>query len=106
MEAPIKENFPITIYMEQEFINGPTDENTMVSGRIIRCMELAYSSGLMEGVMKASIMTIKKKAMGNSYGLMERCMKGDGWLVNKMVLVCTLQLRGKHVKESGSSEKE
>lgn len=54
--------------MGMEFTNGPMAVNSMVSGKITKCMAEDYLSGRMAVPMKANITMIKRKAMAFSCG--------------------------------------
>lgn len=41
-----------TIFMERATTNGQTEESTLVTGLLTRCMEMECLSGLMEGVTR------------------------------------------------------
>lgn len=56
-----------------------------VNGRIIKCMEVVFSLGLMEeGTMESTMMT-KSKVMEYLHGLMAENMMDNGSTVNNMV---------------------
>lgn len=48
--------------MVKALINGQTEGNTRVNGRITRCMAQAFSNGLMVDVTKDNMWMIKRKA--------------------------------------------
>jgi len=49
--------------MEMESINGPTEENSLVSGNKTKCMEPAFLLGKMEENTKVITMMIKNMVM-------------------------------------------
>jgi hypothetical protein len=72
------------IFMEREFTLGVMVVNMKGNGKIIRCMAMVPSPGLMAESMWDSIMMIKNKAMENLSGLMEDHIKETGTMENNM----------------------
>ena len=54
--------------MEMEDIDGPMEENIVVIGFVIRCMDKAYLLGVMAGNMKDNITMIRNKVTVFSRG--------------------------------------
>ena len=64
---------------------GQIIDNTKANGKIIKCMVMDISYGLMEDNIKAIMLMIKNKDMDNLFGLMEELIKVIGRMVSKMV---------------------
>ena len=63
---------------ELESINGKTVGHTLVNGKIITCMEKAFTHGLMVEDIKASMKWTKSMGMEFTSGLMAVFMKDTG----------------------------
>lgn len=64
--------------------SGLMENNTMVSGKIIKCMERVHSSGLMVEFMLVSIMKIKNMGLEELNGQTEKFTKDIGEKAFKM----------------------
>ena len=71
--------------MGKEFILFQIIENILEAGLIINQKGKVLLLGLMEGNIMAIIKMIKKKDMAFLNGLMEKYIKGNGKMENKMV---------------------
>lgn len=81
------------ILKAREYMFGQMAEDLMENGVIIRCMVMGSLLGGMEGIyiciylenMMGIMLMIRRKAMGNSFGLMAGNTRGIGRMENKMV---------------------
>ena len=71
MDLTMLEIFMIIIFMEKEYTGGLMEEFSMALGKIIKCMVMVCSLGLMEESMKESTLKIKNKDKVPFNGLME-----------------------------------
>merc|ERR1712137_464101 len=81
-------------FMVMVITYGVINVNTKVSGNEIRCMELAFSLGVMVELTKEGMSTTKSMVMAFSGGLMGGCTMVSGSLESNMVLERTLLLQG------------
>jgi len=85
-EIPMKVNSKIIKWMDLVFSCGKIN-NTKVNGKEVKCMEKENSNGLMGEDILAIINSIKKMAMGNSFGPMENITKDNGKMESNTVMV-------------------
>lgn len=87
MEIHISDSSLTTKCKVRVFMSGLMDEAMMVSGFVIKCMDLGYLNGKMVVSIQDIITMIKKKVKGFWYGQMVRDLKDNGLEVCNMALV-------------------
>jgi hypothetical protein len=90
-----------TIFMERVHIPGKTDADTTATGIKTKCMVMAFSHGLMDENMRASMLTTTSKAKVCSSGRMDVLTTDPGSLAKWMVRVHTLRRKAAFVLASG-----
>ena len=68
----------IIIFMEKEYTGGLMEEFLMALGKIIKCMVMVCSLGLMEESMKESTIWTRNMVMESTPGLMDAATEGNG----------------------------
>jgi hypothetical protein len=97
MAVFIRVNFLTTKFKEMELILGIKIKNTLVNGKIIRCMVKEKSYGKMDKFMKDNIKTIKNMGLEFLFGQKGESMLANGNKENSMEKVNTIFL----VNQSG-----
>lgn len=91
MEALIKATSLKIIFMATVFTSGLTAEFTKALGRTIKCTDMVFSRGQMEGGMKEIIPMIKSKDKEPSSGQMVEDMLAAGSTASSMAKGFTFQ---------------
>ena len=81
----ILESFIITTSTVKAYTPGPIIENTKENGETTKCMGKVLSYGQMVANTLVSTLTIRKKAMVSSSGLMVGVIEVNGTTANSMV---------------------
>ena len=106
METDTRVSSNRTILKAMDDTHGLMVDNFKASGRTIRCMEKALSSGQMVASTKVSMFMRRKRAMECSVGLMAGIMQETGEMANKMARVFTGTRKELREKASGVTERK
>lgn len=89
---------------EREPTPGETAASSLASGTTTKCMARECSPGQMVECMKESTLTIRRKAMASSNGLMVAYTTELGEMGNSMVKECTCRVKVKLRLDCGKKE--